>query len=262
MSRPTLLACAALFAAYVGSGWLGLQLPPYVGNFTLIWLPGGVAVHFLLRHGFACAPGLVAGSLALTALPAPDWRVGLGVALVGTGAAVAVTLFQFPGRRAFELALLLPLAMPAYVLAYVYTDTLQSSGPLQIWLREATGARGALWPDVRSLPAMVPAVGSPLCEGASPARWGWPTPITSTRRAPTWMAGDSGDSWRMEPSPKCSRCPSTHSGTDGNRNGMALEAIRCSMVIGWNSARRPGRRHGLSVQRLAVWQKVQCSPVV
>ncbi|MBK1614832.1 iron ABC transporter permease [Rubrivivax gelatinosus] len=77
--------------------------------------------------------------------------VGLGVTLVGTGAAVVVALFDFPGRRAFEWALLLPLAMPAYVLAYAWTDALQYSGPVQVGLRALTGAQGALWPDVRSL---------------------------------------------------------------------------------------------------------------
>jgi iron(III) transport system permease protein len=81
--------------------------------------------------------------------------VALGVMLVGGATAAAVTLFDFPGRRLFEWALLLPLAMPAYVLAYAYTDLLQWSGPLQTALRETTGAQGALWPDVRSLPGAV-----------------------------------------------------------------------------------------------------------
>jgi iron(III) transport system permease protein len=81
--------------------------------------------------------------------------VAVGVAAVGAGAAAAVALFEFPGRRWFEWALLLPLAMPAYVLAYVYTDFLQFSGPLQSSLRELTGASGALWPDVRSLPGAI-----------------------------------------------------------------------------------------------------------
>ncbi len=81
--------------------------------------------------------------------------VAIGVALVGAGAAGAVALFEFPGRRVFEWALLLPLAMPAYVLAYVYTDFLQYSGPLQVALRATSGARGALWPDVRSLPCAI-----------------------------------------------------------------------------------------------------------
>lgn len=81
--------------------------------------------------------------------------VAVGVAAVGAGAAAAVALFEFPGRRWFEWALLLPLAMPAYVLAYVYTDFLQFSGPLQSALRSALGVEGGLWPDVRSLPGAI-----------------------------------------------------------------------------------------------------------
>ena len=77
--------------------------------------------------------------------------VGLGVMLLGAATAAAVTLFDFQGRRFFEWALLLPLAMPAYVLAYAWTDALQFSGPLQTALREAFGLRGALWPDIRNV---------------------------------------------------------------------------------------------------------------
>lgn len=76
--------------------------------------------------------------------------VGLGVVLLGSALAAAVSLFDFPGRRVFEWALLLPLAMPAYVLAYAWTDALQYSGPLQVALRRGFGWQGALWPDVRS----------------------------------------------------------------------------------------------------------------
>ena len=81
--------------------------------------------------------------------------VGLGVVLLGAALAAAVTLFDFPGRRTFEWALLLPLAMPAYVLAYAWTDALQYSGVLQSGLRQWLNLRGALWPDVRSLPGAV-----------------------------------------------------------------------------------------------------------
>jgi iron(III) transport system permease protein len=77
--------------------------------------------------------------------------VAFGVAAVGMATASAVTLFEFPGRRIFEWALLLPLAMPAYVVAYAYTDFLQYSGPLQSWLRAAFGLQGRLLPEVRSL---------------------------------------------------------------------------------------------------------------
>src|SRR5690606_27064667 len=60
---------------------------------------------------------------------------------------------DFPGRRFFEWALVLPLAMPAYVMAYVYTDFLQFVGPVQGWLRETFAwRRGDYWfPDVRTV---------------------------------------------------------------------------------------------------------------
>jgi iron(III) transport system permease protein len=59
-----------------------------------------------------------------------------GVIAVGVRRAWCVTAFEFPGRRVLEWALLLPLAVPAYVMAYAYTDWLQFSGPVQTWLRE------------------------------------------------------------------------------------------------------------------------------
>ncbi len=77
--------------------------------------------------------------------------VAVSVALVGMGTASVVTLFAFPGRRFFEWALLLPLAMPAYVVAYAYTDFLQFSGPMQGFLRETFGWRGRVFPEVRNL---------------------------------------------------------------------------------------------------------------
>jgi iron(III) transport system permease protein len=77
--------------------------------------------------------------------------VAVGVTVLGLTTAAAVTLFDFPGRGVFEWLLLLPLAMPAYVVAYAYTDFLQFSGPLQVALRESLGLHGRLWPDVRSV---------------------------------------------------------------------------------------------------------------
>lgn len=90
------------------------------------------------------AYGLQSAALALA--------VALGVAVVGGAAALLVALFEFPGRRILEWALLLPMAMPAYVLAYAYTDALQTSGAIQSALRSWLRQDGALWPDVRSLP--------------------------------------------------------------------------------------------------------------
>lgn len=83
--------------------------------------------------------------------------VGLAVAFGGVATAWLVTMHRFPGRDLFEWALLLPLAMPAYVLAYTYTDLLQFAGPVQTALRQAFGwGRGDYWfPPVHSVGAAI-----------------------------------------------------------------------------------------------------------
>ena len=109
--------------------------------------------------GDGSAPtGALLREMAATVLPGYIWTtlwlglwVAVGAAVVGAATAAAVTLFEFPGRRMFEWLLLLPLAMPAYVTAYAYTDFLQFSGPLQVGLRETFGLEGRLLPEVRSL---------------------------------------------------------------------------------------------------------------
>ncbi|MCK7544647.1 iron ABC transporter permease [Marinobacter bryozoorum] len=73
---------------------------------------------------------------------------------IGLSTAWAVTMCNFPGRKMFEWALLLPFAVPAYVIAYVYTDLLQYAGPIQGALRDWFGwttARDYWFPDIRSL---------------------------------------------------------------------------------------------------------------
>lgn len=79
--------------------------------------------------------------------------VGGGVLIMGVGTAWLVTLCRFKSSSLFEWALLLPLAAPAYVLAYTYTEFLDYSGPLQTALRNFFGwGYGDYWfPDVRSL---------------------------------------------------------------------------------------------------------------
>ena len=109
------------------------------------WFTLDAAALAVLRHQLdTVLPEYALQSAALA------FFVGLGVMVLGSATAALVTLYDFRGRRSFEWALLLPLAMPAYVLAYAWTDALQFSGPLQTGLREALGLRGALWPDVRS----------------------------------------------------------------------------------------------------------------
>ncbi|MEQ9812984.1 MAG: iron ABC transporter permease [Azospirillaceae bacterium] len=79
--------------------------------------------------------------------------VGLLVSSIGVTTAWLVTMHRFPGSRFLEWALLLPLAVPAYVMAYVYTDLLEFAGPLQTWLRAVTGIGPRDWwfPEIRSL---------------------------------------------------------------------------------------------------------------
>jgi len=80
--------------------------------------------------------------------------VGLSTVIIGVGTAWLVTMCQFPGLSWFEWGLLLPLAAPAYVLAYVYTEMLEFYGPVQLALRGVFNWTevGDYWfPTVRSL---------------------------------------------------------------------------------------------------------------
>ena len=79
--------------------------------------------------------------------------VGFGTFMIGTGAAWLVTMTDFPGRRWLEVALVIPLAFPAYVLAYAYTHLLDHPGIVQTTLRDVTGwgPREYWFPEIRSL---------------------------------------------------------------------------------------------------------------
>ncbi|MBV7266412.1 ABC transporter permease [Erythrobacter ani] len=96
----------------------GSVLPRYAGNTLLLML--------------------LAGGLAL---------------MIGAGCAWLVSAAEFPGRRLLSWALVLPLAVPAYIGAYIYADLLDFTGPVQSGLRALTGAQvGQYWfPQVRSL---------------------------------------------------------------------------------------------------------------
>jgi iron(III) transport system permease protein len=125
VTAPLLAVGAAVFTGGTLDTWRHLAstvLPEYV--VSTLWLCGGVAA---------------------------------GAAVVGVSTAWLVTAHEFPGRRVFEWALVLPLAVPTYVMAYAYTDLLQFSGPVQTALRSALGlVPGRYWfPDVRSLPGAV-----------------------------------------------------------------------------------------------------------
>jgi iron(III) transport system permease protein len=80
--------------------------------------------------------------------------VGLGALLLGVPLAWMVSVYDFPGRRWLDSALFLPLAMPTYLIAFVYTDLLDYAGPLQTGLRAAFGwytARDYTFPEIRTL---------------------------------------------------------------------------------------------------------------
>ena len=130
-------------------GWISVALA------TLIVIPIGSVVVNIFAPSEMTWPHLVA-----TVLPGYIWNtaallvgVAYGVISIGVVSAWLVTAYRFPGRRVLEWALILPLAMPAYVMAYAYTDWLEFSGPVQSLLRDVTGwqARGYWFPEVRSL---------------------------------------------------------------------------------------------------------------
>lgn len=75
--------------------------------------------------------------------------VGIGVTLLGVSLAWLTSLCEFPGRRWLDWALMLPFAIPAYVLAFVFVGLLDFSGPVQTLMREWFGS-GIQFPRVRS----------------------------------------------------------------------------------------------------------------
>lgn len=92
-------------------------------------------------------PGYIWNTLQLV------FWVAVGTGIIGTGAAWLVTNCRFPGQRFFEFALAMPLAFPAYVLAYAYTNLLDHPGPVQSTLRAVfnLGPRDYWFPEIRSL---------------------------------------------------------------------------------------------------------------
>tara|TARA_R110000787_G_scaffold63679_3_gene143335 strand:+ start:62993 stop:64675 length:1683 start_codon:yes stop_codon:yes gene_type:complete len=84
--------------------------------------------------------------------------VGIGTLVIGTGTAWLVTMCRFPGSRVFEWALLLPLAVPSYVLAFVVTDQLEYAGTVQATLRDVFGwtrPQDYWFPEIRSMSGAV-----------------------------------------------------------------------------------------------------------
>jgi iron(III) transport system permease protein len=120
-----------------------VAIPVLVVLASVVEPAGAVWAHFWATT----LPGLIRTTLVLVL------GVAVGTAVLGTGAAWLVTMCRFPAARQLEWLLLLPLAMPAYIMAYAYTDALTFAGPVQTALRATFGWRhGDYWfPDIQSL---------------------------------------------------------------------------------------------------------------
>src|SRR4029450_2500047 len=124
-------------------------------------LLAAIPVLAVVTRGIGLGSGATGSHLASSVLPGYVGNTLALLVLVGVGTAVGVPApgwlvarYRCLGSPLFEWALLLPLAMPSYVMAFAYTDFLQYAGPLQTTLREVFGwSRDDYWfPDVRSLP--------------------------------------------------------------------------------------------------------------
>lgn len=126
-------------------GLAGVTAVPLVVVFAA-WLTPETEIWRHLAH--TVLGGLVNNTLVLIS------GVGAGVLLLGVGLAWLTARCEFPGRRFFDWALMLPLAVPAYVLAFVVLGLLDFSGPVQTGLRGMLGQELRL-PEVRSAGGVV-----------------------------------------------------------------------------------------------------------
>ena len=119
---------------------------PILGIFTALLNPHAGSAEVLLHLFNTMLPSYLFTTLIMTI------GVAWGVASMGVICAWLVATCDFPGKRVYEWALILPLAMPAYVMAYAYTDFFQFSGPVQSFLRAWLGVSKLTWfPDPRSI---------------------------------------------------------------------------------------------------------------
>ena len=118
-----------------------LVVAPLVVLLTRIGEADPALLEHLLGH---VLPSVGANTLELLGL------VVAGTAALGASLAWLVSRYRFPGRDVFSWALILPMALPAYVLAFVTVGLLDFAGPLQTWLRTLLGPDLRL-PPVRSL---------------------------------------------------------------------------------------------------------------
>lgn len=127
--------------------------------------PTSLSLVALATAGAICLPLFFVSYIALTAdasvwsrlwntrIPELLWNTGtlafsvsIGTFLLGVSLAWLVVRYEFPGRSVWEWALVLPLAMPTYVLAYIYTYLLGTGGPLEQAWQWLTGPQARVFP--------------------------------------------------------------------------------------------------------------------
>ena len=120
--------------------------------FSVLWLAFNPEENIWPHLVDTVLTGYIATTLELMA------GVAAGTLLIGISTAWLVTHYEFPGRKIFNWALLLPFAVPAYVIAYIYTDLLEFAGPVQSALRDLFGwklASDYWFPSIRTLPGAI-----------------------------------------------------------------------------------------------------------
>ena len=142
----------ALFSRYMPDRWVSgaffatlvMSIPLLTVIASFFYDSGGVWQHL----SETVLEDYVVNSLLLV------FGVCLLAGIMGVVTAWLTSMCEFPGRRYFQWLLLLPMAMPAYIIAFTYTGLLEVAGPIQTMIRSITGlAYGEYWfPQIRSLP--------------------------------------------------------------------------------------------------------------
>ena len=143
--RPRTAPGWTLFVALIGA----VVALPVATVVVLALAPGASVWPHLTR---TVLPAAIADTLLLLG------GVGLLTLAFGTGTAWLITMCRFPGRTIMDRLLVLPLAVPTYIVAYCYVELLDFAGPIQRLLRVVFGwhtARDYWFPDVRTLPGAI-----------------------------------------------------------------------------------------------------------
>lgn len=140
-----------------GDRW---RLGPPILVAVLVLAPVAGLVGLAARGSGDLWPHLLENVLPHAVLETAQLLVGVGLlaAILGVGTAWLVATCDFPGRRVFDWALLLPLAMPTYIVAFAYLDILHPVGPVQSLIRAVLGIASPAdfrLPDIRSLPGCI-----------------------------------------------------------------------------------------------------------